>query len=165
MTAEFVRFIAIIKLLLLLLNFEYDLSWSGWQWAVSVANLVDRPPTGRGSFTIVERVAANAYRLDLPGSSRCHPVFNVTALKPYKENVIPGRRQPAPPSFSDLDGSTRFMVEAVLDHRRLRSQIQYLVHWKGYPLDVATWEPRDHLLDESGKPIVQLAGYVRQHPH
>ena len=25
-----------------------DFSWSGWQWAVSVANLVDRPPTGRG---------------------------------------------------------------------------------------------------------------------
>ena len=25
-----------------------DLSCSGWQWAVSVANLVDRPPTGWG---------------------------------------------------------------------------------------------------------------------
>ena len=25
-----------------------DLSWSGWQLAVSVGNLVDRPPTGRG---------------------------------------------------------------------------------------------------------------------
>ena len=25
-----------------------DLSWSGWQWAVSVDNLVNRPPTGRG---------------------------------------------------------------------------------------------------------------------
>ena len=25
-----------------------DLSWIGWQWAVSVASLVDRPPTGRG---------------------------------------------------------------------------------------------------------------------
>ena len=122
-------------------------------------------PKWFGPFTIVERIAANANRLDLPGSFRCHPVFNVTALKPYKENVIPGRRQPAPPSFSDLDDNTRFIVEAVLAHRRLRSQIQYLVYWKGYPLDKATWEPRDHLLDESGKPIVQLAGYVRQHPH
>ena len=29
-------------------GYEYDLSWIGWQWAVSVAILVDRPPTGRG---------------------------------------------------------------------------------------------------------------------
>ena len=40
-------------------------------------------PKRFGPFKVVERISANAFRLDLPHALRCHPVFNVTALKKY----------------------------------------------------------------------------------
>ena len=116
-------------------------------------------PKWFGPFTISKKVGSNAYRLELPQIIRSHPVFNVTALRPYNENSIPGRRQPAPPPITDLDGNTRYMVEAILDHREHKGKRQYLVKWQGYPQDESTWEPAENLLDESGKDIVQLRQY------
>eukprot|EP00117_Sycon_ciliatum_P044579 scpid111519/ scgid32143/ len=57
----------------------------------------------------------NAYRPNLPTTLPCHPVFNVTALKPYEADAIHGRRQPPEPT-TDLDGNTGFIVEKILDH-------------------------------------------------
>jgi hypothetical protein len=34
-----------------------------------------------------------------------------------------------------------FEVEQVLKHRYTGTRTQYLIHWKGYPLHEATWEP------------------------
>ena len=36
-----------------------------------------------GPFKVVEKISANAFRLDLSHTLHCHPVFNVTALKKY----------------------------------------------------------------------------------
>ena len=47
-------------------------------------------PRWFGPFVITTRVGANAYRLQLPHTLRCHPVFNVAALRLYQENTIPG---------------------------------------------------------------------------
>ena len=56
----------------------------------------DRPsnkmrPKWYGPFKITEKVSTNAFRLDLPFQLRCHPVFNVSALKKYYKNTIEGR--------------------------------------------------------------------------
>ena len=40
-------------------------------------------PRWYGPFEILERIGANAYRLQLPHTLRCHPVFNVSGLKKY----------------------------------------------------------------------------------
>ena len=111
-------------------------------------------PRWFGPFVITARVGANAYRLQLPHTLRCHPVFNVAALRLYQENTIPGRQQPRPMPIVDADGFTRYIVEQVLNHRVRRGRTQYLVKWKGYA--DATWEPAHFLVDESGKDIVQL---------
>ena len=115
-----------------------------------------------GPFPIVREIGPNALELELPPELKCHPVFNVTALKRFHVNDIPGRQQPPPPPLTDLDGHTRYMVEAVLDERRLNGRHQYLVHWQGYPADEATWEPTGNLLDESGLPIAQLKSFLRK---
>lgn len=117
-------------------------------------------PKWFGPYRVLAKISSNAYRLELPRTIHCHPVFNTTALRRYEENSIPGREQPPPPSFTDLDGNTRFMVEEILDHRERGGQRQYLVHWKGYPVDEATWEPASNLRDESGRDIVFLRHYL-----
>ena len=116
-------------------------------------------PKWFGPYPIIKKIGPNAYQLDLPSAIRCHPVFNVTALRRYEQNTIPGRRQPPPPPFTDLHGQTRYMVEKILDDRQRRHQTQYLVKWQGYPDDEATWEPEENLLDEAGRPIVALRRY------
>ena len=93
----------------------------------------------------------------LPHTSRCHLVFNVSALRAYEKNAIPNRRQPTPPPITNLDGHTRYVVENILSHRRRQNQLQYLVKWQGY--SDATWEPEHYLLDESGNDIVPLQKY------
>ena len=124
-------------------------------------------PKWFGPYRIQAKIGANAFRLELPRELRCHPVFNVTALKRYEENTIPGRHQPPPPPFTDLDGHTRYVVEAVLNHRHRSGEQHFLVHWKGYPSSEATWEPAGNLCDESGRNIKPLQNYLasqRQQP-
>ena len=40
--------------------------------------------------------------------------------------------------------SPSYEIEKVLDQRIHRGKQEYLVHWKGYPEDEATWEPLEH---------------------
>ena len=109
-------------------------------------------PKSFGPFKVVERISANAFRLDLPRTLHCHPVFNVTALKKYFPSDMEGRNVPPPAPIIDLDGFERFIVEEESEWG-----LQYLVRWKGYP--DATWEPAAFLQDEDGHDIIQLQSY------
>ena len=64
-------------------------------------------PVWLGPFKIVQKLSSTALKLELPPECRAHPVFNVSALKHYHRNEIPGRIQPPPPPVIDLDGHTR----------------------------------------------------------
>jgi len=50
-------------------------------------------------------------------------------------------------------------VEKILSHRLYDGHIEYLLKWKGYPEDDATWEPEKHI----GKGNLILAVYKEQH--
>ena len=102
----------------------------------------DRPceklrPRWYGPFTITEVVSPNAFRLQSPHQLRCHPVFNVTALKKYHQNTFKERYTEPPPPITDLDSYERFIVGRILNHRDNRRGSQYLVNWAGY--EDATW--------------------------
>ena len=96
-------------------------------------------PKWFGRFKVIERIVSNAYCLELPHTIRCHPEFNVSALRHYVENTIPRRRLPTPPPVTDLDGHSRYVVDKILDHRTRHRRLQYLVKRAGYA--DATWEP------------------------
>jgi len=110
-----------------------------------------------GPFKILQQVAPNVFRLELPFRSRAHPVFNVTALKRYHPNEMPGRVQPPPPPQTDLLGHTRYVVDRILSHRKRGRRIFYLVRWQGYA--EATWEPEEYLQNEEGDDLIPLKAY------
>ena len=116
-------------------------------------------PKWYGPFEVSETVGPNAYRLKLPHTFRCHPVFNVCALKPYHKNCFENRSQPPPPPETDLQGHTRYIVENIISHvhRTFRGKPQFLVKWVGYR--DATWEPELNLQNEIGEDLIPLKNY------
>jgi hypothetical protein len=98
-----------------------------------------------GPFPIVKKIGKAAYRLKLPSSMRVHPVFHVSLLARVRPNDIPGRvQEPSPPII--VDDQEEYEVEEVLDSRIRRRKLQYLVHWKGWPVSARTWEPCENLV-------------------
>jgi transposase InsO family protein len=91
-----------------------------------------------GPFTIKKRLSSHAYELVLPDTMKVHPVFHVSLLAPIATDPIPGQlAKPAPPVI--VDGQEEHEVEEILDSRRSRNRIHYLVKWTGY--HDPTWEP------------------------
>ena len=50
-----------------------------------------------GQFMIIQKISSHAYKLDLPTSMKCYPVFHVSLLEPAATNPLIGQKQPAPP--------------------------------------------------------------------
>ena len=104
-----------------------------------------------GPYVVKRAVSTTAYELKLPASMCIHPVFHVHLLKPFidGQQVLPERvpthARPDPVVHED-GGEPEWLVERILDKRLFRNrQVQYLVKWKGYPMEEASWEPEAHV--------------------
>jgi hypothetical protein len=62
---------------------------------------------------------------------KIHPVFHVSLLEPVATDPIPGQVPPPVPPII-VDNEEEYEVEEILDFRRRRNQLQYLVKWTGY---------------------------------
>jgi hypothetical protein len=103
-----------------------------------------------GPYPIIRVINKNAYELTLPPEMRIHPVINVSQLKPYRDGSgdFPFRPvvvdRPGPES-ADAHGQEEYQVERITDKRVNSRRTEYLVLWKGYPPEEATWEPKSEL--------------------
>ncbi|KAL8428445.1 hypothetical protein Efla_003261 [Eimeria flavescens] len=96
-------------------------------------------------FTIVPKVETVAYKLDLLAPMQIHPVCHVCFLqkdKPRPTEMLPPQgREPAEEALK----GTRYEVEHILIGGTRNGLEEYLVKWKGYPDEDASWEPKQHL--------------------
>jgi hypothetical protein len=119
---------------------------------VSAENIRTTRPTKKlaerhlGPFPVLKVVSPSAVKLDVPKTlGKIHPVFGVNLLEPAKKETIPERRQDlAPPIYSR--NLLEWEVEEILDSRKPRGRLEYLVKWKGYEghPDEFTWEPASY---------------------
>ena len=113
-----------------------------------------------GPYTIVEQHTPVSFRLELPTTMKIHDVFHVDRFRPYRPSPETlGPRTPARPPPEIIDGTEEYEVEAILDHHKHRNRQEYLVLWKGYPREDATWEPASQLHNSSAL----LKEYKQQH--
>jgi hypothetical protein len=115
-----------------------------------------------GPVKVVKLIGKHAVRVELPTSMKQHNVFNVTMLEHYRESSIPGRCQ-EPPPLDEIEGEKFWVVEGIAKSRTNRKHVEYLIFWKGYPPEEATWEPWDNLEgDEAVEALVRE--FHRQYP-
>jgi len=103
-----------------------------------------------GPFPIRKVISPTAYELQLPLLlKRIHPVFHIHLLKLYinGRERFPQRiavERPEPEMLVD-DAEPVWEVESILKKKGRGRYIQYLVKWKDYPIEEATWEPLRNL--------------------
>jgi len=96
-----------------------------------------------GPYEVLEKVGEVAYRLNLPTSSRIHPVIHVSQLKKaVGVNIQVYKQLPSPLDI--------LQIPVRVLQRRFRQQgvvavSQVLVQWSGQPESLATWEDADEL--------------------
>ena len=90
---------------------------------------------------MLQNIGTMAYKLELPASSRVHPIFHVSCLKKaIGENI------PVQTIFPELDEEGKIILEpeAVTETRtrqlQNRSISEYLIKWKNLPTEDSTWE-------------------------
>jgi transposase InsO family protein len=99
-----------------------------------------------GPFEVVRSVGSHAYRLKLPRTmQRLHPVFPVVKLHPAPPDPIPGRKPKPPPPPILIDGEPEYEVEEIMNSRMFRGRLEYLVRWRGYGREEASWETRENV--------------------
>ena len=93
-----------------------------------------------------QKIGTMAYKLELPTSSRVHPVFHVSCLK----KVI-GENLPVQTILPELDEEGKIILEpeAVTETRTRqlwnRSILEYLIKWKNLPTEYSTWEDENFI--------------------
>jgi Chromo (CHRromatin Organisation MOdifier) domain len=97
-------------------------------------------PKFAGPYNVVAKVSHFAYKLQLPAGTNAHPVFHSSLLRSYKADVT-GKRVTIVPDPVQVEGQVEFVVESIIQDRRIRGKREFLVHWKGYSPHDATWEP------------------------
>jgi hypothetical protein len=94
-----------------------------------------------GPFQIIKRVGQVAYALDLPKDWKIHNIFHVSLLRRYVSDpahVLPDLPQVAPEG--EMLAEPERILQVDLQHLRNRSFRRFLIKWKDYPEDEASWE-------------------------
>jgi hypothetical protein len=99
-----------------------------------------------GPCRVLKKFGANAYEIELPDGIGISPIFNISYLYPYKaEEVGIGNEQPVIQWTKKMPFADKPQMEYILNKRvskktRRKEYFEYLVKWKGHPVEDASWE-------------------------
>jgi hypothetical protein len=111
-----------------------------------------------GPYKVSKVISRNAYKLDLPRTVRRHNVLHVSLLDRYTPPIA-GQQAPEPlPTI--VNDEEEWEVERILDSKRRRRKLHYLVQWAGYSYVRTSWEPAENL--EGARELVEE--FHRDHP-
>ncbi|GBG61900.1 hypothetical protein CBR_g26064 [Chara braunii] len=117
-----------------------------------------------GSDTAASPVSFRVKLPDYLRQTRLHDIYHVSLLRPYRrpsERFV-GRPYEHPPPIM-VDGHEEFAVSDIVSRRITDDtppRIEYVVRWKGYPDEEATWEPLEHL--EHARILVRAYDHARR---
>jgi len=94
-------------------------------------------------YVIRKIVLENAVELELPVSSRIHPVVNVRRIVKYRDQIEGQKKIPPPPV--EVASEKEYKVEEILDRQERKGKTKYLVKWKGYMVEENIWEGLENL--------------------
>ncbi|KAL0174051.1 hypothetical protein M9458_030019 [Cirrhinus mrigala] len=103
-------------------------------------------------FKIIKQITPVSFRLELPTEYRISPTFHVSLLKPADdpggvEDLEETASQGPPPII--IDGEEVYQVNTILDSRRRRGHLQYLIDWEGFGPKERSWVAAEDILDPS----------------
>jgi hypothetical protein len=102
-------------------------------------------PLADGPFQVT-KVGTNAVTLRFPSNSRAHPTVNISRVQLYfgpRPRLVT-----APP---DDDARHEYEVDRIMGYRKRNGQETYFIHWKGYPAEDDTWEPKKNISEAALK--------------
>ncbi len=102
-------------------------------------------PIADGPFQVT-KVGTNAVTLQFPPKSQAHPTVNISRVQLYfgpRPQLIT-----APP---DDDARHEYEVDRIMGYRKRNGKAYYYIHWKGYPADDDTWEPKENISEATLK--------------
>ena len=98
-------------------------------------------PLWIGPYPVVAKTTPDTYQIKLPIGLRLHPEFHTSLLKRHfvdsddERLNIPNEGMI---SAGGLDSS--YLIENIIDHKKVGKKIWYMIKWQGYPSDHNTWE-------------------------
>ena len=113
-----------------------------------------------GPFQVTETIGQQAYRLSLPQDWKIHPVFHVSLLKKWNTADL---QEDQPITQDDVPEVEEpyYEIEKILRWRKVKRNNknvkQYLVIWKGYPVEDAMWIEADQFSHPN-----QLQSYLQE---
>jgi Integrase zinc binding domain len=99
-------------------------------------------PRFDGPYQIIDtHHDASTVTLEMPNAPNLFPTFHISNIKPWlpnDDNKFPSRtlEQPGP---IDVNGTEEFLVDSIIDHRKIGRGFRYLVRFAGYGPDSDRW--------------------------
>jgi hypothetical protein len=110
-----------------------------------------------GPFKIIKKINEVSYKVELPVKYQVHNVFHSSLLRLSRENVselFPNRTviniQPPIVKSVNNDEEDEWEIEQIIDRRKKRNRLEYLVRWKGWSTEYDEWKTVDQLKNARG---------------